>query len=111
MNDFPGFMKNPLNRIDKTKQYRDDIEGYVFQGKDGSQIAYWTCHKDQDSAEHTHEYDEYFIVAQGECAAIINGSERVYDKGSECYIPKGTPHSGRSKAEARTIHCFGGKRI
>jgi mannose-6-phosphate isomerase-like protein (cupin superfamily) len=111
MNDFPEFMKNPLNRIDKAKQYTDDIEGYVFQGKDGSQIAYWICHKDRDSAEHTHEYDEYFVVVQGEYTVIIDGSEMVYDKGSECYIPKGTPHSGLSKAGTRTIHCFGGKRI
>ena len=30
MKDFPGFMKNPLNKIDSTSQYTLGIEGYVL---------------------------------------------------------------------------------
>ena len=37
--------------------------------------------------------------------------ETIMATGQECYIPKGTPHAGRSIAGTRTIHCFGGKRI
>jgi mannose-6-phosphate isomerase-like protein (cupin superfamily) len=56
-------------------------------------------------------YDEYFVAVHGEYTVIIDGSETVYDQGSVCYIPKGTPHSGRSKAGTRTIHNLGEKRI
>jgi quercetin dioxygenase-like cupin family protein len=111
MNDFPPFMKNPLNQVDKTSQYSKDIEGYYYTANDGSQMAYWTCYSAGDAAEHTHEYDEYFIVAQGEYTTIINGQETAYKKGEECFIPKGTPHAGRRSAMTRTIHCFGGQRI
>lgn len=111
MNEFPEFMKNPLNRIGKISQYTDDIEGYVFNGADGSQMAYWTCHQYRDSKEHTHDFDEYFVVVQGLYTIIINGKEEPICAGQECYIPKGIPHSGRAIAGTRTIHCFGGKRV
>ena len=42
MNDFPEFMKNPANKIDPGSQFTKRIEGYVFDGVDGSQVAYWT---------------------------------------------------------------------
>ncbi len=42
MNEFPSFMKNPVNIIDPSSQYTPGIEGYVFDGVDGSQMAFWT---------------------------------------------------------------------
>lgn len=44
MTDFPAFLKNPVNRIAASSQFTDDIEGYVFDGADGSQVALWTAH-------------------------------------------------------------------
>ena len=66
-------MRRPANRIGKASQYTDGIEGYVFSGADGSQMAFWTSYRDRDSKEHTHDYDEYFIVVQGEYTVIIGG--------------------------------------
>ncbi len=111
MNEFPEFMKRPANRIGKASQYTEAIEGYVFTGADGSQMAFWTCYQDRISQEHTHDYDEYLVVVHGEYTVIINGKEEALGVGQECHIPKGTPHSGRSVAGTRTIHCFGGKRV
>jgi len=42
MKDFPDFMKNPLNKIATESQYTPGIEGYVYDGADGSQMAFWT---------------------------------------------------------------------
>jgi len=110
MNDFPEFMRNPSNRIASQSQYTSGIEGYVFDGVDGSQIAIWTNRKGGISAEHTHGYDEYFIVVQGQYDVII-GSERIPVRvGEEYFIPRGTPHGGVSLPGTRTIHAFGGKR-
>ncbi len=111
MNAFPEFMKNPANRVGKESQYTEGIEGYVFNGADGSQMAFWSCYQDRDSQEHIHDFDEYFVVVQGRYTLITGGKEKVIGAGQECYIPKGTPHSGRSVAGTRTIHCFGGKRV
>lgn len=111
MKEFPEFMKNPANLIDKESQYTDGIEGYVFNGADESQMAFWTCYQDKDIREHSHDYDEYFVVVHGQYTVIVGGKEEVLRAGQECYIPKGTPHCGKSVAGTRTIHCFGGKRV
>ncbi len=57
MDEFPDFMKSPENLIGKGSQFTDDIEGYVFNGADGSQMAFWTCYQDRDSEE---SHERYF---------------------------------------------------
>ena len=38
MEAFPDFMKASLNHIDSSQQNTPDIDGYYYEGKDGSQI-------------------------------------------------------------------------
>ena len=66
MNDFPEFMKNPINKVVPASQFTKDIEGYVFDGADGSQMIFWTNEAGGKSIEHTHAYDEYVVVVQGQ---------------------------------------------
>jgi len=42
MKDFPKFMKNEKNHISSNQQNTEDIDGYYFEGEDGSQMAFWT---------------------------------------------------------------------
>ena len=58
MDDFPAFMKHPANRIVKTNQATPGVDGYIFDGVDGSQMAFWTCRETAVSAAHVHDYDE-----------------------------------------------------
>jgi mannose-6-phosphate isomerase-like protein (cupin superfamily) len=110
MDDFPQFMKRPANRIAKTSQATPGVEGYVFDGADGSQMAFWTCGETAASAEHAHDYDEYMVVVQG-CYTLIIERVRIPLKvGQEYCIPRGVPHSGEVLAGTRTIHAFGGHR-
>jgi mannose-6-phosphate isomerase-like protein (cupin superfamily) len=109
MKDFPEFMKTPENSIDPKMQSMG-VKGWVYNGIDGVQMAYWICEIDGISKEHIHEFDEYFTVVQGTYTLIINGQRIDICKGDEYFIPKKVPHSGEFKAGTRTIHCFGGKR-
>jgi quercetin dioxygenase-like cupin family protein len=110
MDDFPAFMKNPANRIATGDQATPGVEGYVFDGADGSQMAFWTCHQTAASAPHAHDYDEYMTVVQG-CYTLIIGGERIPVRAGEEYvIPRGTWHGGEVLAGTRTIHAFGGHR-
>ncbi|MEW6657133.1 MAG: cupin domain-containing protein [Thermodesulfobacteriota bacterium] len=111
MDDFPDFMKNPLNRIASKSQYTENIEGYVFDGADSSQVAFWKCPKDRLSQPHTHEYDEYLIVVQGNFTLIIDNQRISLCAGQEYHILKGVTHAGEVTAGTRTIHFFGGKRV
>lgn len=110
MPDFPSFMRSPRNRIAMSSQYTDDIEGYVFDGADGSQVAFWTSRADRTSTEHAHDFDEYVFVIEGSCTAIIGETRTVLRPGDELFVPKGTVQSMAVVAGTRTMHVFGGKR-
>ena len=110
MKDFPEFMKNQANRIASASQATRGVEGYVFDGADGSQMAFWTCHENAASAEHVHEFDEYMLVVEGCYTLIIGGEKIVMRTGEERFIPRGVAHSGEVVAGTRTIHAFGGRR-
>jgi hypothetical protein len=64
MDEFPEFMKDAANRIATNSQATRGVEGYVFDGADGSQMAFWTCRETAPSSAHAHDYDEYMIVVQ-----------------------------------------------
>lgn len=110
MNEFPEFMRHPSNRIAPASQATPGVEGYVFDGLNGSQMAFWTCHETASSAPRTHDFDEYMIVVQG-CYTLIIGDQRIPVRAGEEYlIPKGLRHTGEPVAGTRTIHAFGGQR-
>jgi quercetin dioxygenase-like cupin family protein len=110
MEDFPGFMGSAANRIATSSQATPGVEGYVFNGADESQMAFWTCHETAASEAHAHEFDEYMLVVQG-CYTLLIGGGRVKLKaGEEYFIPKGVVHGGEVVAGTRTIHAFGGRR-
>ena len=104
-------MKNEKNRISSNQQNTKDIDGYYYEGEDGSQMAFWTYYSDRDSKEQKHEFDEYTVCVSGQYTEIMDGKEFVLNPGDELYVPKGTLHRGRAIAGTRTIHAFGGKRI
>ncbi len=110
MSDFPDFMKNPINRIALESQFTDDIEGYVFDGADGSQVAFWRCDQDRVSKEHAHDFDEYMFVIEGRCVVVVGGKRTVLNAGQELVVPRGTLQSMETSAGTRTMHVFGGRR-
>jgi quercetin dioxygenase-like cupin family protein len=110
MDNFPEFMKCPANRIATSSQATPGVEGYVFDGAEGSQMAFWTCRESAASAPHVHEYDEYMVVVQGRYTLIIDGTRIPVRAGEEYHISRGTWHAGEVVAGTRTIHAFGGRR-
>jgi ethanolamine utilization protein EutQ (cupin superfamily) len=103
-------MRNSANRIAPGSQHTPGVEGYVFDGEDGSQMAFWTVDRDAVTAEHVHEFDEWFVVIEGCCRLSLDGSEVSVVAGQECFIPKGTRIAGKVTAGTRTVHAFGGRR-
>ena len=110
MDEFPAFMKHPANRIATGSQATPGAEGYIFEGADGSQTAFWTCHQSATSTPHVHDYDEYMIVVQGCYTLLIDGERIPVKAGEEYFIPKGVPHGGEVLAGTRAIDAFGGHR-
>jgi len=110
MREFPQFMKAPANRIAASSQATPGGEGYVFDGVDGSQMAFWTCRENAAAIPHVHEFDEYMVVVEG-CYTLIIGDQRIPVRaGDEYMIPRGIRHGGEASPGTRTIHAFGGRR-
>ena len=108
---FPEFMLRRENIIPVDQQNTPDIEGYYYTAADGSQMAFWTYKADRVSKEHTHDYDEYMIVVEGEYLVTIDGAEHLLRAGDELFIPKGALQGGKVKKGTRSIHAFGGQRV
>jgi quercetin dioxygenase-like cupin family protein len=110
MSDFPAFMKNPANRVPASQQATAGVEGYVFDGVGGSQMAFWTCSETTASAEHVHGFEEYVVCVDGCYTLIIDGQRIMLKPGQEYCVANGIAHSSEVIAGTRTIHAFGGKR-
>src|ERR1017187_5156249 len=110
MGDFPQFMKHPANRIAPAGQATPGVEGYVFDGAGGSQMAFWNCRETAASAAHAHEFDEYMIVVEGCYTLIIEGERIPLKAGEEYFIPRGVVHGGEGLGGTRPIHAVGGQR-
>ena len=110
MPDYPAFMKHPANRIAASAQATPGVEGYIFDGADGSQMAFWTCLQTASSAPHSHDFDEYMLVVEGCYTLLIDGKRIPVRSGEEYIIPRGILHGGEVVAGTRTIHAFGGRR-
>ena len=110
VNDFPASVRSRANRIDPGSQFTDDIEGYVFDGADGSQVALWTCRTARTSTAHVHPYDEYLVVVAGEYTVTMGDEEVCLRPGQEVLIKAGVAHGGRCVSGTRTIHHFAGRR-
>ncbi|HEY8042080.1 MAG TPA: cupin domain-containing protein, partial [Polyangiaceae bacterium] len=107
---FPEFVRARANLIARASQFTADIEGYVFDGADGGQVAFWTARADRTSSEHVHEFDEYILVVEGRCTVITGDVRTQLRAGDELVVPRGTTQRMEVEAGSRTVHVFGGKR-
>ncbi len=87
------------------------MAGYLFKGQNDSQIVFWECDKEMDVKPHSHDYDEYCLVVEGECREFVEGVEHVLRKGDEIMIPAGKKHWAHMTPPYRAIDYFGGKRF
>jgi ethanolamine utilization protein EutQ (cupin superfamily) len=95
MEDFPAFMKCSANRIATSSQATPGVEGYVFEGAEGSQMAFWTCRETTISAPHVHDYDEYMVVVLGCYTLIVDGRRMPIKAGEEYFIQRGSRMAGK----------------
>lgn len=69
MKQFPSFMMTKENAVASGSQ-SPGVKGWVYDDLDGKQMAYWVREADGLSKGHTHEFDEYFVVLEGEYVLI-----------------------------------------
>jgi mannose-6-phosphate isomerase-like protein (cupin superfamily) len=105
-----GHSVNEITLVSDSREFTEDIEGYVFDGAEGSQVAFWTSREDRTSTEHAHDFDEYVLVIEGRATLILGETQVDLRAGDEYVIPKGTTQRMAVTRGTRTMHVFGGKR-
>jgi mannose-6-phosphate isomerase-like protein (cupin superfamily) len=111
MRHYPDFMRVERNAVHPEDQ-TEGAEGYIFDGIDGSQMIIWTSRSKEPikTTRHTHDYDEWFLIIDGNFKGDIGGSKAEMGPGDEIHIPAGTPHNGTYSSGFRSIHAFSKKR-
>ena len=109
MTGFPEFLKNPINAV-RDEDQSPGVKGYIFDGLDGSQVILWESQVGVESDEHVHDFDEYFVIVEGEYSGVVGGRTVSLKAGDELLVPRGTPHSGKFPAGSRFIYAFSGRR-
>lgn len=109
MKKFPQFITQPADGVANVPD--PAMQGFVFEGAEGSQIVFWQCEKGGESLEHVHDFWEYCVVVEGIFDGMIDGKPVHLEAGEECAIPPGVKHNGRFSPGYRAIDAFGGKRV
>jgi len=110
MDKFPDIMKNQVNAI-RGNAENTAADGFVYDGKDNTQLTIWEYVEDSLSTEETHEYAEYILVVQGLYILKVGQQHMQLTKGMEYLIPPNTKHAAEFTAGTRIIHFYGGKRV
>lgn len=108
MKHFPEFIRNNKNRVPDAPE---GMEGFVFDGADGSQVILWENASGGSVGLHTHDFWEYCYVLEGTYEGIVDGKPIKLGPGDECLIPPGVPHAGKHSKNYRALDIFGGQRI
>jgi len=88
----------------------EGVRGYMFEGRDGSQVIFWECDSEVKVRPHKHSFDEYCLVIEGTTKEIVEGEAKILNKGDECVIPAGKLHWSIMGPNYRAIDYFGGPR-
>ena len=115
MKSYPEFIRQPCNAVSLETSVRGsdqpEIEGYMFENADGSQLVMWQCLQGGKAEMHKHDYDEYCLIVEGTFKGIVGDKEVVMNAGDEGVIPAGVLHGGEMSPNYRSIDIFAGQRF
>ena len=108
---FPEGMMSSLNEV-PTDVDAGHMRGYLFTGRDGSQLVFWISDEGSSSSRHVHDFNEYCKIFSGTYTRIHeDGREEVFEAGSEIFFPAGEWHEGRFSKGYRALDWFEKERV
>jgi hypothetical protein len=109
MDGFPELLQHAVNRIAKSDQATSGVEGYVFHGADGSQMAFGPAVKPVSAGARL-QLQRIQDCGPGPAHLTHRPKKIPLRAGEEYFIPGGMLHGGDFLTGTRTIHAFGGHR-
>jgi quercetin dioxygenase-like cupin family protein len=65
----------------------------------------------ETGAEHTHDFDAYLLVLDGEMTVACNGKPQTFRAGDTFTVPAGTPHTEKYGSGSTGVHYLAGRRF
>lgn len=84
---------------------------FIALSQAGGQFAVCRIDGVADVPEHSHDYDEFCILLQGNLTAWIGGEKHVLKPGDFLYEPAHIPHVAHIEGPYLAIDFFGGPRF
>lgn len=84
------------------------IKAWILQGEK-HQLVFFEMQPDAQVPEHSHKYDQWGTLIQGEMKLAINGETKTIQKGDEYLIPAQAKHRVEFQTKTRVIDFFSEK--
>ncbi len=81
------------------------VRAWFIQGE-RHQLVFFRMEKDAIVPEHSHSYDQWGVVLEGQMELTFSGKSHIYAKGDDYLIPAEAKHSAKFLTAVRVIDFF-----
>jgi len=95
-------------RLPEAEIQVDGAKAWILQGN-ANQLVFFEFDSGTQVPKHSHSYDQWGIVIEGEMELVIDGKPRICPKGAEYVIPSGAEHFAKFLHKTRVMDFFSEK--
>lgn len=89
----------------KEKEIFPGLKGKLIHG-DNISWAFWNVSNGASVPLHSHFHEQIMYVTEGRFKLVVNGKEKVYEKGDFVVIPSNVQHEGEALSDCKLMDVF-----
>ena len=89
----------------KEKEIFPGLKGKFIHG-DNISWAFWNISNGASVPLHSHFHEQIMYVSEGRFKLVLNGKEKVYEKGDYVVIPSNVQHQGEALSDCKLMDVF-----
>ena len=97
-----------ITRLPEAELQVEGAKAWILQGK-ASQLVLFQFQPSKCLPSHSHTYDQWGLVIDGEMELTIAGKPLIFKKGDEYLVPAGAQHSAKFLRPTRVMDYFSEK--
>ncbi|HMK93950.1 MAG TPA: cupin domain-containing protein [Candidatus Limnocylindrales bacterium] len=97
-----------ITRLPEAELQVEGVKAWILQAE-RSQLVFFQFPTGKCLPSHSHTYDQWGLVVDGEMELTVAGKPRIFEKGDEYLIPAGSVHSAKFLRPTRVIDYFSEK--
>ena len=97
-----------VTRLPEAELQVEGAKAWILQAE-ASQLVFFQFALGKCLPSHSHTYDQWGLVIDGEMELTVAGEPRIFKKGEEYLVPAGAQHSARFLSPTRVMDYFSEK--